>query len=310
MRRIIAIAGALALTLFLLVPAAQAAEPTTTRDSVLVAVHHDVSVPPGEHVDTLIVVDGTATVAGDVGTLVAVNGAVQLTSATVENVTAIRSPVTLGAGTTVSGDVQTFDSTVDQAATAVIGGQLVDVPARLFGVGLFLGPAILLFALGFLLAALVAGLALAAIAASQVRRAEALISTEPGPVLLAGIAGIVIPPILAILAMVTIIGAPLGLAILFGVWPLAAFLGYLIAGIWIGDWVLRRTSADTVRERPYLASIIGLVLLQVLSIVPFAAAIASLFGFGAVILLTWRVVRHREAGPRATIQPAPVASGA
>ena len=66
--------------------------------------------------------------------------------------------------------------------------------------------------------------------------------TEPVLTLLVGLAGLVVIPLVAILAMITVVGAPLGLAILFVVWPAAAFAGYLVAGIWIGEWLLGRDS--------------------------------------------------------------------
>jgi hypothetical protein len=88
-------------------------------------------------------------------------------------------------------------------------------------------------------------------------------------------------------------------------WPLAAFLGYLVAGIWIGDWVLARTSPETIRERPYLAAVVGILILEVLGLLPFLPMIASLFGFGAVLLLAWRTLRSGSIPAAATRQPAP-----
>ena len=67
MKRIVGILGALVLGLFLLAPAATAADPSADRQGFLMSVNHDVTVPAGEHVDTLLVINGTATVAGDVG---------------------------------------------------------------------------------------------------------------------------------------------------------------------------------------------------------------------------------------------------
>ena len=49
-------------------------------------------------------------------------------------------------------------------------------------------------------------------------------------------------------------------------------------------------------ERPYLAAVVGLVLLQVVAIVPLLTAVASIFGLGAVLLLAWRVFRSGSAG--------------
>ena len=64
-----------------------------------------------------------------------------------------------------------------------------------------------------------------------------------------------------------------------------------LSGIWIGDWVLTRTSPGTTRERPYLAAVIGLLILQVVGLLPILSMIASLFGYGAVLLLAWQTIR-------------------
>ena len=89
---------------------------------------------------------------------------------------------------------------------------------------------------------------------------------------------------------------PLGFALMFMVWPAAAFAGYLVAGIWIGDWLLYRGDRP-LPARPYLASVVGLLVLQIVSLIPFVGAIASLFGFGAVLLLAWRIFRQTPVTP-------------
>ena len=106
-----------------------------------------------------------------------------------------------------------------------------------------------------------------------------------------------IDAVVAVLALVTVIGAPLGFAILLGLWPLAGFVGYVVTGIWIGDWVLHRSVGAPAR-RPYVEAVLGVLVLAVLSAIPvlgFLTAIASLFGFGAVLLLVWRILRGTSA---------------
>ena len=127
-----------------------------------------------------------------------------------------------------------------------------------------------------------------------------------------GLAGLFVIPIVAILAMITVIGAPLGLAILLMVWPAAAFAGYLIAAIWIGDFLLSRRGDAAQAQRPYLAATIGIVVLWIVSFVPFVGAIASLFGFGAVLLMAWRTFRQPTTTQPAVTPPAtqPMASDA
>jgi hypothetical protein len=302
MKRIFLIIASVALLMGLAAPAVLAASPTATQDKQVVLVFNgDAAVPAGEQADVVLVTNGTATIAGDVQNVVVFHGsAVVQTGATLQNVFVADGSVSLAAGTTVSGDVRTLDATVTQDPAAIVGGEVRAVDADLIAFGLAIAPAIVLFFLGFALVTIVAGLALAALAARQVRSAEALIRDEPLETFIFGLAGLIVVPLVAILAMVTIIGAPLGLALLLMVWPAAAFAGYLVAGIWIGEWLLYRNSA-TRPDRPYLASVLGLIVLQVAGIVPFVTPIASLFGFGAVLLLAWRT--FRRPGPQAVVTP-------
>jgi hypothetical protein len=102
---------------------------------------------------------------------------------------------------------------------------------------------------------ILAGLTLAGLASRQVRAAEALITHKPVKSFGAGLAG---------------------------------FIGILIAGILA---IVRRTSPGVIRARPYMAAIIGVALLDLVSIVPVVGGVASFLGFGAVVLLMWRIFR-------------------
>lgn len=309
MRRIAGIAGALLISLVILAPVALAAEPPAP-DRVLVSVNGDVGLPAGEQAAVVVVIRGDATVAGQVKTLVIVDGSAQLTGAQAGNIVAVRSDVILGVGTVVTGDIRTLDATVEQIGDAEVMGQVRDISVDLVAIGAVLAPALILFAIGFGLMAIAAGLTLAALAARQVRAAETLISRQPFITLGVGLLAMVVLPIVSVVAMITVIGAPMGLAILFGVWPLTAFIGYLVAAIWIGESILGRLSPTVTRERPYLAAVLGIVVLWVLSIVPLATAIASLFGFGAVILLAWRTFRGDGLPAQTVTRQAPAPIGA
>ena len=115
------------------------------------------------------------------------------------------------------------------------------------------------------------------------------------PLLTAGVGliGLFLPIVLLVVLTATVIGAPLAFGIAFGLWPLAAFLGYLVAGIAIGDWIVGRLSPGVTRERPYLAAVVGLLVLELVGIVPLVSGIATLFGYGAVLLLAWRTLRSQ-----------------
>jgi hypothetical protein len=316
MKRIVALAIALALALGLgfLVPRALGAEPLSHSGRVLVSTQGDVTIPAGDQADVVVVVNGNANVQGVVNTLVVVEGTATLTGATAETVVAVRSSVEIGPGTVVYGEVQRLDATVHQTGTTDIHGGVVDLSGRWLEIGAVLATALALLWIGFALATLLAGLALAGMGARQVRAAEALITREPALTFVAGILGVIVIPVVAILLLPTVIGAPLGVGILVVVLPLVAFGGYLVAATWLGEVVLRRASpTERVRERPYLAVVLGVFLLGAIGLIPvlnILVAVASLFGFGAVLLLGLRTLLGSVPTQLPTANPAPLTSGA
>ena len=205
----------------------------------------------------------------------------------------VRGSATLGAGTTVLGNVRTLDATVDQQPGAVVQGTVRGMEVDLANFGLVLGPALVLLYIGFALATIVAGLFLVAIGTRQVRGAAELVRGEPVKTVLWGLAALFVPPILAVLLLITVVGAPLGLGVLLLAWPLLAYLGYLFAGVMLGDWLVSRMrgAGTATAERPYLGAVIGLVIVQILAIVPFVAFVVSFIGMGAVLQLAWRTMR-------------------
>ena len=179
----------LLLFMLALAPVAAAADPAPANDGVLMAFDQDVTLPADQSTELVLVIGGTATIQGEADAVVAIGGAAELDGATVDTIVAIGSPVDVGAGSTVTGDIATFDSAaVEVASGSVVDGAVRDLTPQLVGVGAILGPALVLVFIGFMLVTFVAGLALAALASRQVRAAESLITHEPGTVLVAGLA--------------------------------------------------------------------------------------------------------------------------
>lgn len=319
MNRALAVVASVAVALLFVVPIAVAADPITDplphSGRILISTEGDISVPAGDHVDTVIVIRGHAQIAGEVNSILAVDGSVTLSGATTESVVAINSSVEVGPGSVVRGDVLTLGATVHQTGDAEVLGEIKDLAATAVGIGAVLGPVLILLWIGFGLATMVAGWLLAALAGRQARAAESLINRRPLAVLGVGFLGLIATPIVAGILMATIVGAPLGFGMLILVWPVVAFLGYLVAAVWVGDWVLARTSSGTRRERPFLAVTIGLLVLLLTGLIPvlaLLAAIASLLGFGAVLLLAWQTLRGEPgqpavSAPQAQATPSPVA---
>jgi hypothetical protein len=310
MRRLFAVAASVAILLALLAPAALAAEPAPAEGSVIISVNGSLDVPADQHLDAVVVIDGTARIGGKVDTVVVAGGSATLTGATVGTVVVLDGSAELGAGTIVTGDVRTLRGTVTQASGAVVQGSVTALDTDLAAFAVLMIPVFIVLFLGLGIAGIAAALMVAAFGARQVRDVEALISGRPGHVLVAGIAGSVLLPLLAILLLVTVIGAPVGFALLFVVLPALAFLGWLVAAIWIGDWLVAGTRGSREPGHPYLAAVIGVIVLALVGMVPFVTAIATLFGFGALLLAAWRILRPETAplGQAGTAQPAPSAS--
>jgi hypothetical protein len=300
-RRLLLIVTSVAVLLALLAPTALAAGPVTTTGSVAVSVNGTLDLPADASVDGVIVVDGTATISGEARTVVVIDGTATLAGARVDNLVVVSGRADLLAGTTVN-DVATWRSTVTQDPAAAITGRTTTFETDLAALALVMVPVMIAFMIGLALAAVVAAVAVAVFAARQVREAEAQITTRPGPALVAGLAGTILLPLVGGLLVISVIGAPVGLALLLGVLPVLAFAGWVVAAIWIGDWLVARTSGAPEPGRPVRAAILGVIVLSVAGMLPLVSGIATLFGFGALLLIAWRILRPEQ--PLAPAQPA------
>jgi hypothetical protein len=312
MKRLVGVAGALALALGIFAPAALAADTLPHTGRVIISTQGDVTIPAGDQADVVVVIRGNADIEGTVNTLVVIEGTADLAAARLETVVAVRSTIEARAGTVILGELQRLDSTVHQQGNAEIVGGITDLTDVFVEAGAVLAPALILLWIGFGLAAIAAALFLAAIATRQVREAEQLMARDPLMTFAVGLVGAIAVPVAAVLLLVTVVGAPLGLGVLFAVLPLLAYAGYLVAAIWTGEWVLRRVSPGPEPERPYLGAVIGVAILGVIGLVPWLGLIvtvASILGFGALLRLGFRAMRGTPRAAPATA-PAPVPMGA
>ena len=178
MRRLSLVATSVVILLALFAPAALAAEPVSSTGSVIVSVQGTVDVPADANPEAVVVVDGTATISGDADTVVIAGGTATLTGATVDSLVVIDGRADLAAGTTV-GRVSTLGGTVTQAAGAEITGRMASFDVDLAALALLLIPVALALAVGFAIAAVVAGLLVAAFGAGQVRDTRRRSRSDP-----------------------------------------------------------------------------------------------------------------------------------
>jgi hypothetical protein len=301
MRRLFTVTATAAILTLALAPTALAAEPVSwTGHGAIISVDGTVDVPAGQTVDAVVVVNGTASIEGNVDSVVVVRGTATLTGATARHLVVVDGTANLGAGTIVTGDVTTLRGDVLRDASAVVAGRTTALDADLTAFWLAMIPLMIVLTIGFGMAMVVAGLGLAAFGARQTRAAEELITRKPGQTLLAGLIATIALPILFGIVTITVIGAPIGLAMLLVGLPLLAFVGWLVAAVWVGDWLLGRRGPNQA-EHPYKAAVLGVVVLAIAGILPFVSAIATLFGVGGVVLAAWGGVR--PGTPAVTTNP-------
>ena len=275
------------------VVAAQDTEPELTipqaEQAVLVGVRSDVNLPAGEEVDAVVVVQADGVIEGTTGGLVIVDADVTVGSgATVDDVFAVGGTLTVEAGATVD-ELAYIDTTIDTAPGTVANTRdiRVDITGAMGWAAVGFAAFLFVIWIGWAIWTLVAALLMVAFGTSQARRAAWLIGNHPLKVLGAGLLMLILPWILFVLLAVTVIGLPVafGLAI---AWGIAVFLGYLVAGLWVGERVLRSSRNAT---RPYAAAFVGVLILLLLSWFPLVTFIATWFGLGAVTMAGWRVLR-------------------
>lgn len=270
-----------------------------------------VNVPTGQTVADVVAFDGPVAVDGTAsGDVVAMNGPIRVAGSVDGDVVALSDTITLGPTAQVDGDLVYADERPVVPAGATIGGEITPsdghFPGRFadgdffdgFGVWAWLGSWLAVSILTLLL-----GLALMRLAPAAASNALELARDRTGASVAFGLALMVGVPVTAITLMITIIGIPLGVALLLALVPLYA-IGYVTAA-----WVLgRRVTED--RRKDLVAFLAGWGILRAIALVPFLGGAvgfaATVFGLGLLVLLVRRG-RGPASPPEATTTPVVVA---
>ena len=264
------------------------------RDQIVLS--GDVNVHRGEDVGEIVVVHGTAVVAGVVhGDVVVFDGRIEVTGQVSGSVVAVNGPITIGPNAQILGDVIVRDR-LRVATGARIGGSIREGAAFTFRTPIDLfGP----FAAWLAVAA--STLVLGALLLLFVPRgADAVAATALGSPLASGGIGLGMflgLPLLGGLAVLSLVGLPLGLALL-----LALLFVYSVGFAWTVFTVGRLVWREP-RSR-WLALLFGWAIVAAVSAIPFVGApvwfVGAAFGLGAMTLAAWRARRiggrHRPGG--------------
>jgi cytoskeletal protein CcmA (bactofilin family) len=261
-------------------------------------------VPAGQTAGDIVVLDGTVRIAGRVtGDVVSVSGRVRLTGRVDGDLIAVSDRAFLGPAARVGGDLRYGDERPVLARGANVGGAISkeDFADAANGWGW-------VSTFGWWLAVsvstLLVGALLVWLAPSALYAAERAVREHLGATVGWGVAIAIGVPLLAVLALVTLVGIPFGVALLLAAIPVL-LVAYATTAWTVGRRVLRNRSTS-----PWAALLAGWGILRVLALIPVVGGLvglaATVVGLGALAFALWQA--RRAAAPAARPE-APAAGG-
>ena len=259
-----------------------------------VVITGDVVVQRGQTVDDVIVVDGSVRVLGRVtGDLIAVSAPVRLNGPVEGDVVGLAERVVIGAGGRVGGDLSYADKEPVITVPGAVAGKTEKLSFDDYVTPWGVVAAWLALWLAVSISTLLLGLALLWLAPRSLEAALEMARTQTGQAIAIGLAVFFGLPAVAVLLMVTVLGFPLGIALLLALLPIYA-IGYTTSAFLLGRAIVRPPTSR------FLAFLAGWGILRAVALVPGLGALAwfgaTVFGLGALTVALWRSRR----GPVAT----------
>ena len=261
-----------------------------------------VVVPAGQIAGDVVVLDGTVTIAGHVtGDVVSVAGPVRVTGRVDGDLIAVSDRALLGSTARVGGDLHYGDESPVLARGASVGGKISneDWTDSANGWGWV---SALAWWLAVSVSTLIVAVLLVWLVPGALYAAERATRERLGPTVGWGVVIAVGVPVLAILALVTLVGIPFGVALLLAAIPVLV-VAYATAAWIVGRRVLRDRSTS-----PWAALFAGWGIVRVLALIPVLGALvglaATVVGLGALAVALWRA-RRTGAPAAAPEAPAP-----
>ena len=221
------------------------------------------------------------------------NGRTEITGTVDEDVVVFNGSVVLRSGSRVGGDVVSRQAPqIEEGAT--VGGSVDNLPTRWdYWDITFVGR--LAWWLAYTVSTLVLGLVLLMLARGLDPASIRALRDRLGATIGFGLLWFVLLPIVAVLLLVTIVGIPLGLFLLFGL-GLVYSIGYVVGGLALGRLVVKEPTSR------YLAFLAGWGALRVIALVPFLGGIAWLVGTVLGLGTLW-VAARAPSGDRTVRVP-------
>lgn len=275
------------------------------RDGDVFVVKGAVTLEPGQTVRTIVVVDGPVTIprgATVTDDIVTVDGRVVIAGTVKGRVVTFGDPARVTATGVVGDGIRWASEEPRVAPGAQVNGGVnqmdFDVGSGLpfvSAIAWWIAVSVSTFVLGLLLL----WIAPRAADATFTRMREG----GWGPAIGVGFVLVVGLPVLAFIALVTIVGIPFGIGLLLALLPLGA-VGYVT-----GAWVIGRALVGP-PGRSVVSFLTGWAILRAAGLVPFLGAlvfvVTAMFGLGALAWTLWRARRPSgpAIGPESPLAPA------
>ncbi|MGE5636707.1 MAG: hypothetical protein ACM3UV_07195 [Nocardioidaceae bacterium] len=263
-------------------------------------------VPPGQTAGDVVVLDGTVRIAGRAtGDVVSVSGPVRVTGRIDGDLITVSDRAFLAPTARVGGDLLYGDERPVLARGARVAGKISneDWSDAASGWGWL---SMFGWWLAVSVSTLIVGALLVLLAPGALQAAERAVRERLGVSVAWGFAIAIGIPLLAVLALVTLVGIPFGVALLLATIPVL-LVAYATTAWILGRRVLRNRSTSA-----WVALLVGWGILRVLALIPVVGALvglaATVLGLGALAVALWRA--RRPGAPAARPEAPPPGSPA
>jgi cytoskeletal protein CcmA (bactofilin family) len=264
-------------------------------------------IPAGQTAGDVVVIDGGVRIDGHAtGDVVSVSGPIRIAGRVDGDVFAVSDRAFLAPTARVAGDLRYGDEPPVLAPGARVAGKISKEDWADAGKGWGWVSA-LAWWLAVSVSTLIVGALLVWLAPRALDAAERAVREHLGATIGLGVAIAIGVPLLAILAIVTLVGIPFGIALLLAAIPVL-LVAYTTSAWIVGRRILRDRSA-------WVALLAGWGILRLLALIPVAGALvglaATVVGLGALTVALWHARRPgaTPARPEAPVpgRPAPAA---
>ena len=266
-------------------------------------------VPTGQTAHDVIVIDGTVTIAGHAtGDVISVSGPVRVSGRVDGDLIAVSDRAVLGPTARVGGDLRYGDEQPVLAGGARVDGKISneDWADATNGWGWV---SLIGWWLAVSVSTLIVGALLVFLAPAALHAAERAVQERLGVTVAWGLGIAIGVPLLAVLALVTLVGIPFGIALLLAAIPV------LVVAYTTSAWVLGRRVLRNRSTSSWAALFTGWGILRALALIPAVGALvglaATVVGLGALAVALWQAGRPGAPAARpeapAPSSPAPAA---